>query len=186
MADNEAKLILTAETQRFNSAMDAAQQKVQGVTGNISGKFRTMANDVTANVQQMQSGVSSHFDRIATAGSRLTGIFIGIAAVLAGGALFKAAIDETVALEKESVKLGRTLGISATEASVLQVALNDVYQDSAALEAGMGKLVRTLNTDEQAITRLGVATRDQRGHFRVHLAHEFTDIHKLSALEKRE
>ena len=166
MAENEAKLILTAETQRFNQAMEAAQQKVQGITGGISGKFRTMANEVTASTQQMQSTVVGHFDRMGAGFSRVNGILIGFAALLAGGAIFKAAVSETVELEKASVKLGRQLGIGATEASILKVALDDVYQDVSQLEAGMGKLIKTLNTDEEAITRLGVATRDQNGHFR--------------------
>ena len=166
MAENEAKLILTAETQRFNQAMDSAQQKVNGITGGISSKFRTMANDVTAHTQQMSSNVSGHFASMGGAFTRVNGILIGFAALLAGGVMFKAAVSETVELEKAAVKLGRQLGIGATEASVLQVTLDDVYQDVSQLEAGMGKLVKTLNTDEEAITRLGVATRDQNGHFR--------------------
>ena len=155
MAENEAKLILSAETQRFNQAMEAAQQKVQGVTGGIASKFRTMANEVTANTQQMQSTVVGHFDRMGAGFSKVNGILIGLAGILAGGVLFKAAVSETVELEKAAVKLGRQLGIGATEASVLQVALDDVYQDASQLEAGMSKLVKTLSTDEDAIKRLG-------------------------------
>lgn len=169
MNDNQAALTLSAETQSFNRAMDASRAKVVDITGGISGRFRTMANEVTANTQQMQSNVSSHFEKMGGAFTKVNGILIGFAGLLAGGAMFRAAISETVELEKAAVKLGRQLGIGATEASVLQVALDDVYQDASQLEAGMAKLVKTLNSDEEAITRLGVATRDQNGQFRSQL-----------------
>ena len=167
MADNQATLILTAETQRFNQAMDSSRAKVVDITSGISSRFRTMANEVTAHMQGMASNTMNRLEAINDTFNRIKGGVAAVGLVFGATALaIKKVVDDTVALEKAALTMGRQLGIGATEASVLQVALDDVYQDASQLEAGMSKLIKTLNTDEEAITRLGVATRDQNGHFR--------------------
>lgn len=166
MAAQDVALTLTANTQQFDRAMDGARAKVVDITGGISTRFRQMANDSVASTQKMQSEMGGHFDGIRNAFSRVNGAFIAFAGLLAGGAMFRNAVQGTAELEKAAIDLGQKLGIGATQASILREALEDVQADAGQLDSAMGKLVKTLNSDEQAITRLGVATRDGNGHFR--------------------
>lgn len=92
--------------------------------------------------------------------------FSMLAGVIASGAIFKEAIDETVKFTKEVNSLSKTLGISATDATAWNVALGDIYQDSDALTGAVGKLNRVLAEDEGNLNKLGIATRDSSGHLK--------------------
>lgn len=113
------------------------------------------ASDMERNLGTLQAA----FGKIQSAMAAMT-------AVLAGGAAFKASIDATVDLSKQSEILGRNLGIGATEASVLKTALGDVYATEEQVTAATGKITQALNTNEAAFGRLGVKTRDSNGNFR--------------------
>jgi hypothetical protein len=104
-------------------------------------------------------GINGAFEKI----TKTVGVFT---AALAGGAAFKEIIEKTVELTTESILLGRQLGISATEASVLKVALEDVFVTQEQLSAASTAVTRTLRSHEDAFRSLGVATRDQNGNYR--------------------
>ncbi len=69
-------------------------------------------------------------------------------------------------MTKEANALSKALGISASEASVLNVALGDIYQSSDAMLTANKTLTKQLLNNEEAFTHLGVATRDQNGNYR--------------------
>lgn len=105
----------------------------------------------------------------------MTGAVAGLAAGLAGavvsgvgqltaklGEVKEAAVEWGV----ENIQLARTMGITATEASVLSIAVGDVYGSTKQLEQATGLITQKLNTKEEAFRRLGVATRDSNGNFR--------------------
>lgn len=91
---------------------------------------------------------------------------IALTAIMAGGKLFGDMIGATVKLNVESKELGKTLGISATGASVLKVALNSVFVTQEQFSMAAQKVIRTLKTNEAAFKDLGVATRDANGDLR--------------------
>ena len=110
--------------------------------------------------------MSSHFSKLTDSFASVNKMLGAFTAVLAGGAAFKSGIDESNKLTGEAMKLGKQLGITATEASVLNVALGDVYVETDTMLAANQKLTKTLGTNEKAFKDLGVATRNQNGDFR--------------------
>ena len=120
------------------------------------------ADAVQAGVGQMQT----HFESLGTVFGKLNVVMMGFAAIMAGGKMFSAGVEETVKLTKEANALSKTLGISATEASILNVALGDIYQSSDAVIAASSRITKQLRENEESFTALGVATRDSEGHFR--------------------
>lgn len=117
-------------------------------------------------VSRAMSDMSRNVGELQTAFSRARGTIIAMTAVLAGGAGFKAMADGASELAKQSEDLGRQLGIGATEASALKIALGDVFATEEQVSSATGKITETLNRNEGAFTRLGVATRDSNGNLR--------------------
>lgn len=108
-------------------------------------------------------------EAIAGAKEALTALneaFVAVAAVMAGGHVFGEVVSSMVKLNVSSKELGQQLGISATEASVLKVALDETHVTQEQFSAAAQRVLRTLNTNEQAFHELGVATRDAQGNFR--------------------
>lgn len=141
MSNSDAEITIGGNTAALEAAMKKAGETVQQSMG------------------QIQSHINSAF-------SKLNGLMAGLTVAVGGGALFKSFIAETVSLTKEANSLGKALGISATEAGVLSVALGGIYQSSDTVLAATGKLTQKLREDEDAFKSLGVATRDQSGHYR--------------------
>lgn len=139
----QARIDLVGSDAGFQSMLRNSQQAINGFTSSAQSSFGGLG-----------SGISS-----------VQGMFATLAATLAVG-FAKSAIDDTVAFNKESNALARTLGITASEASVLNVALGDIYQDASALTGAVAKMTRAMTEDEDKIKDLGVATRDANGNFR--------------------
>lgn len=92
----------------------------------------------------------------------LIGTIIG---ALAGGAL-KGSVDATKEFTSEANLLARTLGITASEASTLNVALGDVYTDADTYASAAAVLNRQIKTQEDRLNELGLVTRKSNGEFR--------------------
>ena len=144
MSDNVAEIKISADASGAQSGMRQASASVREGVDQIKGHLK---------------GLSDAFGKVNVA-------MASIGAVLAGGAAFGAAVNETVNLTKESIALGKQFGISASEASVLKLALGDVYVSQEAMQAAGNKITQTLRTNEKAFGALGVATRDSTGHLR--------------------
>lgn len=133
--------------------------KAKDEASSVVDKFRH-------NAVQSVDGVSA---ALTTVGKGFTG-FIGawgaLGAAVAGGAAFKEIVSETIAWAGESVKLSKALGITTQSASVLNVALGDVYLTHEDMLAANSRLTKTLGNNEDAFKKLGVATRDQDKNYR--------------------
>lgn len=137
--------------ERMKSAMGGAGTSVQGMHGQFATAFEGMKTSVT--------GFLGHFGGIGTAVAAVT-------AVLAGGALFKGAVDETMKFAGESAKLARQLGITATEAGVWNIALGDVYLSAEEAGTAAAGLARQVRTNEAALKDMGLVTREANGELR--------------------
>jgi hypothetical protein len=131
--------------------------------GDASGVVRAFskAND---SIGQFHKTVESKFSGIGKTFGGAQKAFLGFAAALGGGALFKNAIDETVKFEKENKSLARTMGITGSEASILNIALGDIYQDADAFISSMTKMSKGLAENEEKFTAVGIKTRDASGN----------------------
>ncbi len=166
MSDKDVELKIGADGSQaeaeFGKVGNAAEKAGQRIQDTIREASYNMASSTKAATEQM----SAHFSKLTDSFASVNKMLGAFTAVLAGGAAFKSGIDESNKLTGEAMKLGKQLGITATEASVLNVALGDVYVETDTMLAANQKLTKTLGTNEKAFKDLGVATRNQNGDFR--------------------
>lgn len=133
-------------------------------------KFRNDMGQAQKVTNDTMQKISSDMDRgiAAVQGSfkMLASVAAGATAFLAGGAMFKDMVNTTNAVAGEVGKLSRQLGITAQQASVLRIALDDAFLSVEDMQAGANRITKQLLSNEDAFKRLGVATRDSNGHYR--------------------
>jgi hypothetical protein len=115
--------------------------------------------EAASTMKEALSGVQEAFSMVGQAA-------LAVTAIMAGGAAFKEMVSAAVGLNVSSMELGKQFGISATQASVLKVALGETFLTQDQLASAGQRITRTLNTNEGAFKNLGVATRDSNGNFR--------------------
>lgn len=142
-SDKTTEYEITADATGFKAGMDKAIQA---------------AKDAHSDISTSMGGIGDAFNLV-------KGALLAFTAVLAGGKMFKEGIDETVQLTSETVKLSKTLGISMTEASGLNVALKSIGSSADVYADANAKLVRQVRTNEDAVKAMGVATRDANGEY---------------------
>jgi hypothetical protein len=138
----DLKWLLSADD-KASSVFDKVKNAGEGASKGIEGAF---------------TGAMGKFNL-------LTGV-VGTMMTVAMGGAFAKVIKETIAWTGEAVALSKALGITTQQASVLNVALGDVYLSKETMLAGSSRIAKTLKTEEEAFAKLGVATRDQTGHYR--------------------
>lgn len=147
--------------------MGAETEGIQVAFGaNIAG----LTNGLTAATSGVKDAVGSmegHFKGLAGVLDNLKAPFLAFTGLLAGGALFKGVIGETIGWTGEVAKLARQLGITTQEASGLAMALGKLGIDSDTYGAAVFKLQIALRTQEEELNRNGIATRNSKGE---HLA----------------
>lgn len=164
--DNEAQQILTADVSQYSAQMEAAAQSATAAAQKMQNAFRESTAQMAQQMGQFHAQVGGVIDKIASSFGKVTTVMAAAAAAIAGGAAFKSAVEESVKLTKEAGGLAKAFGITTTEASILNVAIGDLYISSETLLGANDKLVRGLRENEEGFTKLGVATRDQNGNFR--------------------
>lgn len=166
MSDNDYDLKVganvdgaTAEFNKLSNDAEKSAKKIQEVMQEASYKMAEV-------MQESSEKIKGSFESVGQAFEKINKLMIGFAAIAGGGAAFKEAVDASVNLTKESVALGKSFGISATQASVLKVAMGDVYLSQETVAAANQKLTKTLDANPGAFKKLGVATRDAGGNLR--------------------
>ena len=136
------------------------------ITGD-NKSFISALNESKAALLEAKTEISEGFETISGTFEKLTGALGVLTGALAGGAVFKEALEAMTELEGGSAKLGNQFGVSATQASILRVALDQNRVTQEQFQTAGNALVRTLRTNEDAIRSLGVETRDSAtGGFR--------------------
>lgn len=150
---------------------------------NAKDNASTVFDKVKKSGESAADGISGAFGGALNKFNLLTGA-VGTMATIAAGGAFTAIIKETVAWTGEAVALSKSLGITTEAASILNVALGDVYLSKDTMLAGSARIAKTLKSEEEAFHKLGVATRDQSGHYRSTLS-IMTDVNtKLGTLKE--
>lgn len=142
--DTQVKVEVGATTAKLEAGM---QKAVDSVKGGVDG------------MKAQLEGMNAMFEKI-TAG------FAMFTAALAGGAALKEFVSGAIETTKEAAILGKTLGITATDASYFKAALAQVGVSGETVSTAASKITMTLLKNEQAFKDLGVATRDSAGHLR--------------------
>jgi hypothetical protein len=139
-----------------------AKITVNGDISPLRQKLREASNDL----KQFGAEGESAFSRMTGPLGALQAKFVAIGAILAGGAVFKDAVAQTVLFTEESTKLGRAMGISAGAASVLREALiagNTSQEEFVTASKGLAK---QLINNEDGLNAMGLKTRDAAGQLR--------------------
>ena len=80
--------------------------KVKGDASGAQEAMRQAASSVRAGVSQ----IKGQLDALSSIGTKVTGVFLAVGAVLAGGKMFKEAVDETVNLTSRLKRSASSLG----------------------------------------------------------------------------
>lgn len=144
MADDAAQVKITGDGQ---GALDTLRQ--------VADAAKTGLNDIGTSM----SGMGSIFGKI-------QGMFAALTVAIAGGAIFKAAIEDTAKMTEEAMDLARQLGTTTNQARVYQAAIEDVGASPGEFSAAMKGLSRNLAENETELKKLGLVTRDEAGQLR--------------------
>jgi hypothetical protein len=166
MADNDYDLKIGADSSAASAEFNKLSTDAEKAALKIQTVMREASYKMASAVKESTEKMHSEFEKVTGTLEKMKGAMIAFAAVAAGGAAFKQAVDASVEMTKSANALGKSLGITATEASILNVALDDVYLSSDTINTANAKLTKTLGSNEAAFTNLGVSTRDANGHFR--------------------
>jgi len=142
----------------------AAPVKVE-ITGDATGLSSALAK-VQGDLKGFAGGVSSITGGLSKTFDAIKAPLLAIAGVVGGAAFLKSTVEETKNWTVEAMKLSKTLGITTESASVLNLAIGDIYGTMDEFLPVVAKITKTLNADEDAFKRLGVVTRDTNGHLR--------------------
>jgi hypothetical protein len=135
------------------------------ISGDASGLVAALATAraaVTESTAAMRSSLSAVTESFKLVGESM----VAFTAIMAGGAAFKEVITKTKEITSEAIKLGKSLGVSATEASTYNVAIEQVGGSTEDFADASKGLTRQLKTHEKALNDMGIATRDTNGHLK--------------------
>lgn len=143
-----------------------AAEKAQLILGGDISPLQKKLNEAKEDLQRFGTAGESAFSGTLGPLSALQSKFVAIGALLAGGAVFKEAIAETIKLTEESTKLGDALGISAGEASILREALEQGNTSQDEFVAAAKGLLKQVKQNEAGLNDMGLKTRDAAGELR--------------------
>ena len=133
------------------------------MAGDVNFKFGADISELTSKMSEVQSKMKESFSGISEGFDKIGKGMLAFSAALAGGAAFKEMISKTIEMSSEANKLGHALGISATEASTLAVALDDIHSSTEQYLGIAGRLQRQVKANEQGLNDFGLKTRDSTG-----------------------
>lgn len=141
---------------------NTAEMIVDGDVSPLRQKLRDAANDL----RRFGSEGSASIEKIGGPLKTLQEKFIAVGAVLAGGAVFKAAVEQAASFTEESLKLGNALGTTATEASTFLAALADIDVSQEEFVSAAKNLSKEIKNNESGLQAMGLKTRDAAGQLR--------------------
>jgi hypothetical protein len=154
-----------------------------GISGENAAFMRALKESQDA-VKDAAERMHSSFEGVSAVFEKITGALGIFSAALAGGAAFKEAIDTTVELTVSAEDLGRQFGVSATQASILRVALDEAHVSTETFQAAGNAMTRQLNKNEDAFKNAGIAIHEHGGELRNQLDIMLDAIDHLAKLKE--
>lgn len=178
--DQNLEVLISANAEGVKTGMVDAEKAVKSAGANMAQALKEVeaqssmaAATMTGSFKQMSvaamdshTAITGHLGNIGSAFSKLTGPIMAVAGIMAGGAMFRDAIHSTMEMTGEANKLARQLGITAGAASILRIALGDVYLSTDDVSAATSSMARQLRTNEAAMNDMGLRTREANGELR--------------------
>lgn len=138
---NDAQIIIGADTSELVAALKGAQQAVSSSVADMKGSL---------------SGLGAAF-------GGLQSVFVGFAAIMGGGKIFKDAIQGSLEEAAAVKQLTMVMGMTTAEASKLNLQLKLVGISTEDYTGMAMKLDKQLRTNEDGLKQLGVQTRNSKG-----------------------
>ncbi|WP_394788769.1 hypothetical protein [Rhodoferax sp.] len=149
---------------------DSDKTTTYGISADPSGfvdgmnKAADSAKSAASKIQDSLKGAGSEiegsFKKIADTFGQVQKAMLGLTAIIAGGAMFKQLIGQAADWNGEAGKMGKQLGITTEQASVLNVALKHLGIDSDVYTSASTKMSKQIFSNADAFSTLGVAVRD--------------------------
>jgi hypothetical protein len=146
-------------TPLFKGVAEGARTELEIAGAASLGRFGAVAGEVVKGIRDQWDQLPAVFKRVA----------VGAGVLLATTALFvgaKRAADATSEWDIEVMKLGRSMGTTATQASIWATAAEANESSISEINAASRGLTTQLRTQEAAMNALGLVTRDGSGNFR--------------------
>lgn len=140
-SDKELKVEVGATTDKLSAGMQQAAATVKSGVSEIKHSFAGIGDAIDAAMGPLKL----------------------FAAVLAGGAVFKSAIADTVAFTGEVVTLSKKMGMTTEAATTLNIGLKLIGATSDDYVNAAMKMDRQLKKNEAGLQSMGMATRDSNG-----------------------
>jgi|GEM_PF-4729746 len=132
--------------------------------GEIAG-LKAAASQATDQINQFVSRTKTSVGLLASPFEKLQQSILAIAAIAAGGAVFKSFVDEATTAAGEVLKLSKSLGINTDAANVLRVQLRGTGNTVDDYVSASLRMDRQVRQNEDTIKKTGMATRDANGQF---------------------
>lgn len=133
----------------------------------LSLKFGAEIAGVIGALNQMKGSVKDFADQAKSAMEKVVAPFqtfqnllVGIASIVAGGAMFKDIIESTTGLSSEVNKLQRSMGLNINEANDLAASLRYVGIESGDYMSMATKLDRQIRTMSASMREMGFTAKD--------------------------
>lgn len=135
------------------------------IDGNATG-FKRAMQEAVQGAKDGARGIESSFAPLKNLFTGIHGQIAAIASVAIGGSMFASMIKETAQFQEESMKLGRALGQSASQASILKVALDANNTSQEEFVSAATALDKQVRKNEAGLNAMGLATRGAGGEIR--------------------
>jgi hypothetical protein len=116
--------------------------------------------NVGTNVKDFANQAKDHIDTVTHTFTRLQEAMLGIAAIVAGGAMFKEMISATVEATSQVTALQKSFGMTLAEANQTRSSLNLLGLSTDEYTKMAFKLDRQLRTGNEALTKIGLTAKD--------------------------
>jgi hypothetical protein len=166
MSDNKVEVQFGATTAELEKAAGVASKAVSDAMNTMRDRMVGVgdaAKVMHLNAAGALDGMRSATEPVTAAFGSLNGAVAAVTAILAGGAVFRSAVNETLKLGSEAKMLAGAFAITATEASVLNIALGDVFLSSDQAAGAASGMARNIKQNEGAMNAMGVVTRGANG-----------------------
>jgi hypothetical protein len=144
MSSTDAQITIGADSSELIASMKQAQASVASAVNEMKGSLNSMGQSF----------------------EMLKGAFLGISAILAGGKMFHDAIESTEKWNGSVTEISKKMGITAQQASVMNVALTLIGKTSEDLTSASFKLLKQIKANEDGINDMGLKTRDANGNLK--------------------
>jgi hypothetical protein len=163
MSEYKTEVQLGADTKPLEEGVQNAEKALSSSFAKMKADLAGLTTSTKSEVDKMNTQFGQLGNAVTDSFRTITRGFAMVTAALAGGAAFSKAISESARFTGEANKLGKQLGITATEASELQVALNMVGLSGDEYAEAAQHVTRQLKKNETGLNDMGVATRNAKG-----------------------